>query len=800
MDSNRPDTHSLEGKTILLVNTGSLKKKFIVQRLKKLGLTVICLNKQKNWAEPYVDHWIISDTSNHHESLLAVRNFMKNHSKIKIDGAVTFWEDDVLLTSKIVDRFNFIGIPYNIAKNVRNKLNFRDFCKQNGLPAPQHTFIKSKDDLKFVLKNFNFPLVIKPAFGSSSAFVVKVTNKEDLMETLESVRKEITTDTESALTDGFDVFVEEYIDGDEVDIDIILQNGKIKFYSVADNYDKTFHEFFVDRDQAVPSTLPPKDQNALVQMAEETLEKLGIQNAIIHYEAKHTKNGPVPIEVNMRMGGDYIYSYLKDAWDVDFIEYAVKIAIGMYIHIKKTEKPKYIVGRDLYPDYSGILVELDIDESLKEKKYLETFQMNREIGDALLVPPEGHQSLGWITVSGDNTLDARDNLKEALDLIQYKIVKFDEESALGKTQRKNRLSSATVNKNLLLSAAKIEKVRHTLGENTKKLHIGIVGTSQAIPEIQSNVETIQKTLMQRGYRVSVFDFKNSSKAFELLKQSSVDLIINAYEGVDKFGLFKPQITGMLETLQIPLAGSSSLTLSLCQDKIRMKKLFAYHNLPTPKWDYAYSLEDKIRDDMEFPLIVKPGNTDTSFAITQSSVVKNTQELEREIKKILTKLERPVLVEEYIAGDEYDVTILGNEKENIQILPLSRSTFGKFPKNQWGIYTYDEIGKKSKNKIIMQTPPRNMNPKLESLITEIALDAYNIFHCNDYGRVELRVDEDDNPFIIRINANPRLEVDAPISRVAKVVGMNYGDLLEKIIAITVERYRKTRPQSLLSQVG
>lgn len=787
------ETNSLQGKTILLVNTGYLKKKFIVQRLKKLGLTVVCLNKEKNWAEPYVDHWIIADTFSHHESLLAVRNFMKNNPKIKIEGAVTFWEDDVLLTSKIIDRFNFIGIPYNIAKNVRNKIKFRDFCKENNLPAPQHMTIKSKEDLKVVLKNFHFPLVIKPAFGSSSAFVVKVTDKNELMETLEAVRKEITTDTESALTDGFDVFVEEYIDGDEVDIDIILQNGKIKFYSVADNYDKTFHEFFVDSDQAVPSTLPPKDQDALVEMAEETLEKLGIQNAIIHYEAKHTKNGPVPIEVNMRMGGDYIYSYLKDAWDVDFVEYAVKIAIGQYIHIDKTETPKYIVGRDLYPESSGILVELDVDEALKDKKYLETFQINREIGDALLVPPEGHQSLGWVTVSGDNTLDARDNLKDALSHIQYKVVKFDEESALGKTQRKNRLSSATVNKKMLLSASRIEKVRHSIDTSTKKLHIGIAGSSHSTPEVKSSIETIEKTLTARGYQVSVYDFHNVTKAFDDLKRSTVDLVINAYEGVDKFGLFKPQVAAMLEILEIPFVGSGSLTLALCQDKIRMKKLFEYHHLPTPKWDYAYTLQDTIREDLTFPLIVKPGDTDTPFAISQNSVVKNKAELEREIKRILTVMERPVLVEEYIDGDEYDVTILGNDKDNVQVLPLSRSTFSKIPKGQWKIYSYDSEGKQIEKKITMQTPPRGINPKLEALLTEIALDGYNTLHCNDYGRVELRVDEDDNPYIIRVTANPRLAVDAPLTKVAKVVGMDYGDLLEKIILTAVEWYKAKTPK-------
>ena len=67
------NNNGLSGRTILLVNTGTLKKKFIIQRLKSLGLTIVVLNKEKNWAEPYVDHWILADTANHTESVQSVR-------------------------------------------------------------------------------------------------------------------------------------------------------------------------------------------------------------------------------------------------------------------------------------------------------------------------------------------------------------------------------------------------------------------------------------------------------------------------------------------------------------------------------------------------------------------------------------------------------------------------------------------------------------------------------------------------------------------------------------------------------
>jgi hypothetical protein len=86
--------------TILLVNTGSTKKRFIIQRLNKLGVNIVVLNSEKNWANPYVNHWIIADTSKHDDCIAKIENFINENPDILIEGALTFWEDDVLFDIK----------------------------------------------------------------------------------------------------------------------------------------------------------------------------------------------------------------------------------------------------------------------------------------------------------------------------------------------------------------------------------------------------------------------------------------------------------------------------------------------------------------------------------------------------------------------------------------------------------------------------------------------------------------------------------------------------------------------------
>lgn len=787
----------------MLVNTGSTKKKFIIHQLKKLGLKLIVLNKEKNWAQPYVDHWILTDTYDHPEAVRMVGTFLKNNPQIKVDGALTFWEDDVLLTAKIIDKFGFIGIPYHIAKRVRNKYLFRQFCAANGVKTPKYKLVKDLPDLDYISANFQFPLVIKPAYGSSSAYVVKVENKEELVNTHNYIKKNISTDTETALSDGLDIFVEEYIDGDEVDIDIILQNGKIKFYTISDNFNKDKGVFFVDSGQSIPSNLPMENQKKLIELAEETLEKIGIQNGIIHFEAKTTKKGAYPIEVNMRMGGDYVFSYIKGAWNINLIEYAVRIALGDYIAIKRTNPHKYIIGWDLHPDSSGLLVELNVEDELHKKKYFEEIHIYKQVGDPILLPPEGYESLGWLTISGDNFLDTQDNLREALNYVKFKVLKFDEDSSVGKTLRKNRFSSAVLNKNLLIKAARLERVRKATQENLRNLHIGIAGNSSEYyyyldsPKKDNPGKEILSCLQNKNYHVNFFDFNNFAKAINEIKQNNVDLVINAIDPISyPNSQLKIAVSSALDILQIPYTGSEAASLAISRDKIKFKKLLDYHEIPTPKWDYVYNQDEELDDELQYPMIIKPAYTDSSLGISADSVVTNQTEAKKQITNVLA-MGMPALVEEYIEGDEYAVCILGNTQDNIQVLPLARTLFKKPLPGKWNIYSYETkwVKERQSDNFTIQRPLKNISKKLESLITEISLDVYKIMDCKDYGQLDIRVDEDDNPYVLELNPNPPLLPNSNLTSTAKLLGMDFDDLLETIIDITIKRYRHLQFKNL-----
>jgi D-alanine-D-alanine ligase len=625
-----------------------------------------------------------------------------------------------------------------------------------------------------------------------------VEDDQQLRETVEYIRENMTSEVESALAAGTTIMAEEYIDGNEVDIDILLQNGKIKFWSMSDN-DATREPFFVETGQCIPTRLSPSQQAELVDLAEEILERLGVGHGCIHFEAKYGARGAMPIEINLRMGGDEVYYFVKEAWGVDLVESAALIATGQYIRpIQKPERPKkYLSGKYFLPAHSGLLTSLSVPKSVPHGE----IELFKDIGDPVLAPPLGYEYLGWVYAMADTMGEAEERVERAMGSVTIEIAKFTRGSSLGKTKRKNSLSSARMAKDAVIGAARIEMIRSIEYENQNRLHVGIASNGFADSddpieaELTSDAQTIAATLEQRGYKTTFLDFNHPFEAVKKITDARIDIVFNLCERINQSSLLEPHAASLYDILRVPYTGSNPFTLGLCLDKIRVKKLLSFHHIPTPRWDYMYSVSDDYDRDFPLPAIVKPANSDSSIGITNDSVVENHGELKDRIDYVLTELKRPVLIEEFISEDEYDVSIMGNWDDSQRILPLSRSIFKDLPDGYWHMYPYEAkfLGSTIHKKgIEVQRPPKGVPAKLTSLISEIALDAYNVVGCSDYGRAEVRIDAKGNPFVLEVNPNPSIGPTDCVPTVAALDGLDYGDFLEEILRLAIRRYRDRPP--------
>lgn len=787
-------------KTILVINTGSIKKRFIFQKIKKLGLKIVVLNPEKNWAQPYVDYWILTDNYNHAEAIQSIKEFLSQNPQVIIDGAITFWEDDIPLLAKICGEFKFVGNDYSTSINTRDKCKMQEVFKNCGLPYINQYLLKTGNDLEAAIKKIGFPAVIKPVYGSDSQFVIRVTDPEEARDAYKYVMKNCTPEFDPIYKYNKKNFIfQEFIAGHEFSLECFVQHGVPHIVGI---HEKTAMDlpFFQETGDYLPPRINEDQINELKNTTKAALIVLGVNNSLAHVEVKLTENGPKVIEVASRMGGDYTFETVSHVYDFDLIQAGIEIALGINILEKPKEPQSYVMGKYFIPKTSGLITKLSGVDSLKRNKNVISYFIHKKVGDHILVPPDGYENIGWVIARGSSYLEVESTIARIFDTVKIEVVPFKSYSSVGKTLRKDRFSPALLTNREIIRSAKIVNIKRASKVNLRNLHIGIVCNiydkeeNAVVTDLISVGRNIEQTLLKRGYRVTFFDFNDLPKAFSDLQKSDVDLVFNVCERINNSSLLEPHAASILDTLQIPYTGSNPFTLALCIDKIRVKKLLAFHSIPTPKWDYAYTLEDEISDELEYPLIVKPGNTDNSIGITNDSVVTKKKELDRQLNKIVKDMGSPALVEEYIEGDEYDVTILGSDEYDLRILPLSRSIFKDMPKGYWHIYPYEAKWTDSPiyNKIITQRPPKNISKKLESLISEIALDTYNILDGHDYGRVEVRVDEEDNPYVLELNPNPSININDCVPAVAELIGMDYGDFIEEIIKMAVKRYRNKPP--------
>lgn len=789
----------LSAKTILLVNTGSQKKRFILQKLNKIGCRVVAINTEKNWAQPYVDDWIIADTYNHSESIEAIRNWLSSEANARLDGAVTYWEDDIPLLAKICGEFKLRGNTLETSLLTRDKFRMQERLAQCGLPHIPQKSLKSRSDLEEAIGRIGFPAVMKPVFGSDSQFVIRVENEHEARSTYELLLQKCTPQFDPIFKYNRKQFLyQRFVEGPEFSLECYCQHGVPHVVGLLEKTPMN-QPFFLETGDFCPPRIPEDEQQELIDAAKEALIVLGVRNSIAHVEMKYAEHGPVTIEIASRMGGDYTYEAIRRVYGFDLIEASVLIATGQNVPWNQPEPKCHIVGHFVIPEQSGVITKLRGAETIR--KHASCFHFfGKNVGDSVLVPPQGFENVGWLCAEGKTSAAADKTIREAVRSLHWDVTPFRTYSSVGRTQRKSRVAPALLSPSMAKGIAKIEKIRSLPRKDLRKLHVGIACNIYS-PEEMNPVEadlmnigrTIERTLSERGYRVSFFDFNDITGAIEKLAGSDVDIIFNVCERINNSSLLEPHVASILDILKIPYTGSNPFTLGLCIDKIRVKKLLQFHDIPTPKWDYAYSLDDTIRDDLHYPLIVKPANTDNSIGITNDSVVTDKLMLQKQLERVIVELNSPALVEEYIEGDEFDISIIGNDEEDLRVLPLSRSVFDALPKGYWHIFPYDaKWGLDPAYRKIISEKPAKISRSLTSLISEIALDTYNILDCHDYGRVEVRTDKEGNPYVLELNPNPSIEDGDCVPKCAQLVGMDYGDFLEEILRMAIKRYKDRPP--------
>jgi len=335
-------------------------------------------------------------------------------------------------------------------------------------------------------------------------------------------------------------------------------------------------------------------------------------------------------------------------------------------------------------------------------------------------------------------------------------------------------------------------------DRKKNLRVGVLFNRPAEPprgedsdfvaeaEVEEQAEWVQKALDKLGYDYRMLPFEvDLELLIRALKKYKPEVVINLCEGAFGDSHLESNVPSILELLNIPYTGSPPLSLGMCQNKGLTKKILKANGLPTPKY---WVFEDSVncQGDFEFPLFVKPLREDASLGISRNSYVRNEDELRAQVEYITDRYKQPVLVEKYIAGRELNVAILGYDEP--EVLPISEITFGF--RDEPKIVSYSAKWFKESDEYEKTKPvcPAALDPSVKNKVEKIALKAFNLLYCRDYARVDIRL-RDGSPWILEVNPNPDISMEAGFSRSLKTAGISYEQFVEKIIQFALQRASK-----------
>ncbi len=269
----------------------------------------------------------------------------------------------------------------------------------------------------------------------------------------------------------------------------------------------------------------------------------------------------------------------------------------------------------------------------------------------------------------------------------------------------------------------------------------------------------------------------------VLAEADVDLIFNIAEGVEGRNR-EAQVPALCELLGIPYTGSDSATLAIALDKALGKKVLLQHDILTPKFQLMESARERIQPDMKYPLIVKPNAEGSSKGIGSTSIVDNEDELRAAVKECVERYRQPALVEEYIAGREFTVGLLGDKRP--RVLPPMEIKFKK-KDNPRPVYDYT-VKQDWEEYVYYECPAKLTEAELKAM-EKIARATFWALDCRDVARVDMRMDAEGRIYVLEVNPLPGLTPDySDLVLIAKASGMEYDQLIAEIMQGGLRRLR------------
>lgn len=291
-----------------------------------------------------------------------------------------------------------------------------------------------------------------------------------------------------------------------------------------------------------------------------------------------------------------------------------------------------------------------------------------------------------------------------------------------------------------------------------------------------------------GYTFSYHD--NHASLASALDSSRAQLVLNLCdEGWNNDAFKELHVPAYLEVLNLKYTGAGPACLAACYDKALVRAVAASLDVPVPAETYLRASDQAATLPGIFPAILKPNFGDSSVGITKDAIVRDKAGLIARIDALRQQFgAKPILIQEFLTGQEYTVSLLGNPEGEIQALPILEVDYGALDESLPKILGYE-------SKYLPGSPywtdiryiPTKLEPEFQQALITYATRLFERLGCRDYARFDFRADAQGQVKLLEVNPNPGWCWDGKMNLAAGLDGLRYSDLLGHILDHACQRY-------------
>jgi len=407
-------------RVLFLMPTKTYRASAFLAAAEKLNIDAVVGSEQKQALEVFTpDRTLTLDFSDPEKTKKVIVEFAEKHS---LNAIIPVDEDTAVIGSLACKA---LGLPHNSPESAiaaREKQRMREILIKAGLPSPDYTVFSTQEEPEELAQKLKYPCVLKPLFLSSSRGVIRANEPVEFVSAFKRIKK-ILAEAKIIKVDkklSRQILVEKFVRGDEVAVEGIFTEGKLKILTIFDKPDALNGPYFEETIYATPSRHPQEIQQQLENTITQASQAMGIKHGAVHAELRINQDGVWLIEIAARSIGGLCSKTLRFDGDITLEELILRHAIGE--NIEKLTREKQAAGVMMIPiPELGILKKILGLKQAESVKGVDEIKITIPISQKVVPLPEGNKYLGFIFARSERPEEVEEILKRAHERLEFVI-------------------------------------------------------------------------------------------------------------------------------------------------------------------------------------------------------------------------------------------------------------------------------------------------------------------------------------------------------------------------------------------